>query len=225
MKLTRLSGTPRFWNGFSHWYEKWIERGEYHRPLVNEIAQMVEPGWTVLDIGAATGPLSIPLASLECNVTALEPCDGMRQILESKIESLGINNIDIRPEYWEEFDLNTIPEPDLVIASNCMHLIKGGIMEGMSKVFKTGARYICLVTEVNEGVSVDFKHIDTLQSSHNFLYIRNYELDSSFYFEDREEGMELNRFLDYGLDIVMEEGMPVNRDSTDIAVIWWERKK
>lgn len=224
MNLTRLKGGPDFWNGFASWYEKWIERGEYHQPIVKEISNMIEPGWKVLDIGSATGALSIPLASLGCDVTALEPSEAMRAILEGKLKSLRIDNIHIRSECWEHFPLGPGRSFDLIIACNSIHLTKPGMIHGMNKVFSAGANYVCLVTEVNQGITVDFKEIDRIQSTYNFLYIRNYALNSSFYFNDRYEAIELGKYIGRRILVSEEGGKLLQRDSTDIAILWWEKK-
>lgn len=224
MNLTRLKGGPGFWDGFAPWYEKWIERGEYHRPLVGDITQMIEPGWKVLDIGAATGALSVPLASLGCDVTALEPSEKMRAILKDKIKSLRINNIDIRNECWEDFPLESGTHFDLIIACNSLHLTKPGMINGMIKVFSAGADYVCLATEVNQGIAVDFKDIDRMQNTYNFLYIRNYALNSSFYFDDMDEAAALGKYINERIDVSAEGDRTVQRDRTDVAVVWWEKK-
>jgi hypothetical protein len=83
---------------------------------------------------------------------------------------------------------------------------------------------VCLVTEINQNLFIDFKDIDALQNTYTFLYIRNYAVDSTFYFEDMNEVRECEAVLNSGLPIAMENGKPVQRDGVDIAVVWWEKK-
>ncbi|MFZ5996317.1 MAG: class I SAM-dependent methyltransferase [Nitrospirota bacterium] len=225
MNLTRLRGTIAFWDYFAPWYEKWISRGTYHMPIVREISQMIDPGCRILDIGAGTGPIAIPLASMGCIVRALEPSSGMRDFLSAKLLSFGIENIKIVPERWEDFTIHQEDEFDLVVACNSLHLTSGGIAEGMKKVFSLGAFYVALVTEINQNIFIDFKHINTLQNAYNYLFIRKYHVDSSFYFESPEEVLELKDAL--GVEMIctaMRDGRPVQCDSTDIAIVFWERK-
>ena len=73
-------------------------------------------------------------------------------------------------------------------------------------------------------MAVDFKEIDRIQNTYNFLYIRNYALNSSFYFEDMDEAIALGKYIGERIDISEEGNQTVQRDSTDIAVIWWEKK-
>jgi SAM-dependent methyltransferase len=59
----------------------------------------------VLDIGAGPGNWSLLLAESGAHVTALEPADGMADILQSRIEAEGIDNIAIDRRTWQEIDL------------------------------------------------------------------------------------------------------------------------
>jgi precorrin-6B methylase 2 len=194
-------------------------------PIVREISQMIDPGCRILDIGAGTGSVAVPLAALGCTVTALEPSAGMRDFLSAKLLSFGVESVKIVPERWEDFSSDRHDEFDLVVACNSLHLTNGGIAEGMKKVFSTGAFYVALITEINQNIFIDFKHINSLQSTYNHLFIRRHQVDSSFYFESPEEVLELRDTL--GIEMIcttMRDGQPVQCDSTDIAVVFWERK-
>ncbi|RMG05520.1 MAG: class I SAM-dependent methyltransferase [Nitrospirae bacterium] len=221
MNLTTLKGGIPFWDRFAPWYEKWAARGEYHRPLVKELSSMVEPGWKVLDIGAATGTLSIPLNSVGCAVHALEPSEGMLKILYEKIGALSITGIECINERWEDFTPSH--RYDLLLASNSLHLTDGGIMCGMKKVFSTLPAYVCLVTEINQQGYIDFKDIDRLQNHYDFLYIRNYRLNSSFIFQDMEEAEIVSAILGRELSLTRMGDVIVEPSGTDVAVLWWER--
>ncbi len=224
MNFTTLNGDLRFWDEFAPWYERWLNRGEYHRIIVNEITQMIEPGWKVLDIGAGTGVISIPMASLGCMVKALEPSTGMRKIFEDKLTSLKVKNIEMYCEKWEDMNPQRATFFDLIIACNSLHLTRGGLMEGMAKVFTCMPGFVCLVTEINQGKFIDFKKIDSLQKEYNFLYIKTYRVDSSFFFRNMDEVKELTNILDREMHVSIEGERPIQRDSSDIAILWWERK-
>ncbi|KJR39985.1 SAM-dependent methyltransferase [Candidatus Magnetoovum chiemensis] len=224
MNLTKLKGDVKFWNRFAPLYEKWLLRGSYHRVIVSELTQMIEQGWTILDIGAGTGAISIPLSSIGCFIKAVEPSYGMVKIFHEKISSLNIKNIEIYQNLWEDFKLCPDMSIDLLIACNCMHLVNGGIREGMIKAFNCLAKNVCLITEINQAFSIDFKDIDRLQDKYNFLYIKNLTADSTFYFDSMEEVSEAADDFNIDIKITVEGGQIVNRDKTDLAVIWWERK-
>jgi len=224
MNLTTLSGGRRFWDRFAPWYERWLNRGNYHRAIITEINSFIEPGWEVIDIGAGTGVLSIPMASVGCSVTAIEPSEGMRSIFSEKLRSLNVRNVHICPERWEDFHHNTTLNPDLIIACNSLHLTEGGIIGGMSKVFSFKSKYVCLATEINQSIFIDFKEVDSIQDEYDFLYIKNLSLDSSFIFEDPEEARELSVLTGIDIEVSLEGEKLVQRDRTDLAVIWWERR-
>lgn len=222
VNLTALSPYQGFWDSFAPWYERWLNRCLYHRPLLMDISRMAEAGWSILDIGAATGVLSLPLSGAGSVVTAIEPSEGMREIFSRKSGTSRAGNIQIIPSTWEDYLADR--EFDLAIACNSLHLTSGGIEDGMKKVFSAGATHICLITEINQNYIIDFKQMHARQDSHHFLSIKNYRVDSSYYFETMEEVLELEGILKQDISTVMLGGHPVWRDSSDIAVVWWEKK-
>jgi ubiquinone/menaquinone biosynthesis C-methylase UbiE len=224
MNITTLRRDLQFWNAFAPWYEKWLNRGEYHKPLIREITGMMEAGWKVLDIGAGTGVLSIPIVSLGGTVTLLEPSKGMRNILSDKLASLHIEDIEICHETWEDFPSQRSEDINLVIACNSLHLTEGGIARGMEKAFHSMSSNVCLITEINQGIFIDFKHIDSLQNTYNFLFMKTQSVDSSFYFQNTDEVDELSDILQCTIPVMREGDILVQRDKTDVAIVWWERK-
>jgi hypothetical protein len=185
---------------------------------------MVEPGWRLVDIGAATGALAIPMASIGCSVTAVEPSEGMRSLFGAQLAELGVSGVSVIGKRFEDLDLGAIPR-DLVVACNSLHLTSEGMAGAMKKIFSSAPGMICLVTEVNRGVQIDFKEINALQDSHEFLSIRNYRVDSSFFFIDMAEVREFEAAMETRVSVEMDNAQPVQRDSSDIAVVWWELKR
>lgn len=220
-----MKGPAGFWDEFAPWYEQWISRGAYHQPLIRVVSTMLEPGWNILDIGAATGVLSIPLASLGCTLTAMKLSRGMVDIFRSKLMDLHVPNINILKKRWEDVSLDGTPSFDCVIACNSLHLCEGGIAGGMKKVFTLETGSICLITEINQGLYIDFKDIDSMQDRFDFLFIRDFRVDSSFYFQSMEEVYAVEELLRRKMDITIENGKPVQHDNADITVVWWERKR
>lgn len=54
------------------------------------ISQVLSPSASIIDFGAGTGRLSIPLASRGYHVTAVEPCGEMIGVLETKAAGAGV---------------------------------------------------------------------------------------------------------------------------------------
>jgi hypothetical protein len=148
----------------------------------------------------------------------------MRDILSDKLKSLDIKDIDIYYERWEDFTSQKVKDFDLVIACNSLHLTEGGIATGMEKVFHKMSYNVCLITEINQGIFIDFKHIDSLQNTHNFLFIKTLSVDSSFYFQSLDEVNEVADILQCRIPVIQEDDTLVQRDKTDVAIVWWERK-
>lgn len=220
MNLLTRRGDTTFWDSFAPWYEKWLIRGTYHQPVIKDLLGMIEPGWRVLDIGAGTGVLSLPVAAPGIAVHALEPSAGMREILRTKAHGTSLKILPLR---WEDYQADD--SFDLIVACNSLHLTSGGIMGGMHKVFASGPSLVCLATEINQDIFIDFKQVDALQKSHEFLSIRVYRTDSSFHFTDMEEAEQLQKFLNQHFTLTQKEDKFVAADSTDIAVVWWEKKR
>ncbi len=212
-----------FWDRFAPWYEKWLMRGGYHKVILHELRGIIEKEWNVLDIGAGTGVLSIPMASFGCEVTAVEPSGGMIDIFRHKLEVLSIPNVRVLKRKWEEISHQDF-QYDLIIACNSLHLVHGGFISAMEKVFEFKSLNVCLITEINNDYYIDFKEIDSLQNEYNFLFIKTYSVDSSFCFKDMNEVDEFQEVTDSKIDFQMEQDTPVQIDKTDIAILCWERK-
>ncbi|MFN2354825.1 MAG: class I SAM-dependent methyltransferase [Desulfopila sp.] len=63
------------------------------------------PGAKIIDIGAGPGNCAISLAKAGADVTALEPAEGMVQILSRRMNEEGVN-VSIRQATWQEIDLD-----------------------------------------------------------------------------------------------------------------------
>jgi SAM-dependent methyltransferase len=103
-------GAERFFKRSEGPARERIRRTLAHLPLT--------PTSRILDIGAGPGSLAIPIAKKVAHVTAIEPAEGMADILEERIEHEGITNIRVIRKRWED----TTPDEmgghfDLTIAS------------------------------------------------------------------------------------------------------------
>jgi len=89
--ICRKTATVGFWDGYARWYKLWMEHNHYHDRIIGMLTEHVAPGWRVLDIGSGNGVLSLPLCAIGCEVTALEPSVGMRNLLFAEAFSRGMD--------------------------------------------------------------------------------------------------------------------------------------
>ena len=78
----------------------------------------VQPGETVLDMGAGTGRLAVPVARTAAHVTALDPSEGMLAILRERMAAEGLTNYSCLRKRWEDATIWRDVEPhDIVVAA------------------------------------------------------------------------------------------------------------
>jgi FkbM family methyltransferase len=80
------------------------------------------PDYTVLDVGAGTGRITIPMAKCVKRVTALEPSQKMLSILKATAEKEGVSNIQCINKSLEDFDAGAgVVSFDAVVAFFAFH--------------------------------------------------------------------------------------------------------
>lgn len=109
---------PAYWSNTALEYDRKIPG---NNQLLGKLKKYVNRNSTVLDIGAGTGYLSLALAPFVNKVKALEPAEGMLNILREKAQNLGIHNIDYINERWEDARTG---EYDIVLASHSISCTK-----------------------------------------------------------------------------------------------------
>jgi SAM-dependent methyltransferase len=104
----------------THWFEL-TKRQLKKLPLSSEV--------TVLDVGAGTGRMTLPLAKRVKHVTALEPSEKMLAILKDNARKQCIFNINYVNESLEDY--NAAASYDLVVASFSLFMfdIKSALMK------------------------------------------------------------------------------------------------
>jgi FkbM family methyltransferase len=75
---------------------------------------------TVLDVGAGTGRLALPMARLAKSVTALDQSAGMLSCLQENVASEGIKNIRCIQKNWQDVSEVELEQHDVVISSNSL---------------------------------------------------------------------------------------------------------
>lgn len=119
----RVSGPPktdagedrRRWRRFPSY--NWT--GE-HDPFYKRVRQFVGPKTVVLDVGAGSGRLALPLASVAESVIAVDPSKYLLGVLEREARRQGIANITPVLASWE--DAKDV-QADISICSFVLHFI------------------------------------------------------------------------------------------------------
>ena len=162
--------TTAYWDAQARWQQIWLEHNDYHLEAIRFLQEKVQPGWRVLDIGAGNGVLALPLQRWGCRVTALEPSQGMRNLLKSEISRRQTAPERIDRRRWEEVPVGDLREFDLILASNSLQLSTLGFQAALAKMFATRPPQVCVITEMG------FPGIDLM------VDYQDYHLSSSHYF-------------------------------------------
>lgn len=104
----------------------------------------LKPESRVLDIGAGPGSLSIPLAQRVKHVTAVEPAEGMMEVMKENIETYALKNIDCVYKDWEAVDVSSdlCPPYDIVFASYSLGM--RDIRASIRKMVEVSSGYVYL---------------------------------------------------------------------------------
>ncbi|MBN2109496.1 MAG: class I SAM-dependent methyltransferase [Methanosarcinaceae archaeon] len=142
-QMTDKAGANSLWNKRDNAERFWKRsQGSSERTKMTLRELPFWSGSRVLDIGAGPGRLAIPLAKQVEHVTAVEPAEGMKDILMKNISELGINNISCVRKRWEDIDVDAdLKGPyDLVIASFSLGM--PDIREAIQKMEQASSKYI-----------------------------------------------------------------------------------
>lgn len=110
-------------------------------PLLDHILGRLTPRMTVLDIGAGIGRWTLPIAKVVRRVTAVEPLQGMRQVLLERAASHGVTNLDVVAVPWLEADVSS---HDVVIAAHATYTTPD--LLGFARKMDACARRTCFLT-------------------------------------------------------------------------------
>lgn len=219
-----------FWDRNSKWYELWLEHNQYHKRIIEILNSFVQPGWKVLDIGAGSGVLSLPLAERGCILTAIEPSSAMRMLLEKEISRKKIKSINIDPRSWESIPLNEINKYDLIVASNSLHLTIYGFINALRKIFLSRPENIFIVSEkqfINCSIN------NNLEGYSLFLSDK-YSVESSYAYHCYEEAIEHWSFKNQRIpcekekvlilsNLVFENGHIWKKGSAEVCIYHWRK--
>jgi SAM-dependent methyltransferase len=147
-RLTKGSDPAALWNKRASAYQK-ITKDEINATEQELAILDLKNGDTVLDVGAGTGRLAVPIAHVAAHVTALDPSGGMLALLRERMEAEGRNNYSCVQMRWEDVHIGKDVEPhDLVIAAFSLGLYD--LAEALQKLELAACRSVCIFWHVGE---------------------------------------------------------------------------
>jgi SAM-dependent methyltransferase len=125
---TARDGRPgrdgRFWSARTvAWYQRAMERSDYPARVLGAIEPLLADTGSVLDVGAGSGALALPLAGWVPRVTALEPAPAMAAALRAEARARGLRHLTVVEAAWGDVAL---PPHDLVLCSHVGELTRPG---------------------------------------------------------------------------------------------------
>jgi len=105
-----------FWDSVSDW-EEYETHTNYPGAILDRIAASIHPESTILDVGAGTGSLSVPLAKIARSVTALEPSAAQVARLKIRLKKERSDNVRIIRQTLQEASLAELGIHEVAIAS------------------------------------------------------------------------------------------------------------
>jgi|WetSurMetagenome_2_1015567.scaffolds.fasta_scaffold00246_22 SAM-dependent methyltransferase len=224
--------TISYWDRNARWHQLWAEHNDYHARIIHELMKRSQPHWRVLDIGAGNGVLSLPLAALGCDVTALEPSAAMRRLFFREAGLRRIGHVKVDDRAWTESSARDYGGCDLVVSCNSLHLCRGGATDAFCRIMAMQPRNIFTVTENGSDIirncACDGGYI--LQS------VIEYEILSPQVYHSLEEAYEHWRF-GFGTGTkTMDEHAFASRlrlygghwyfdETVKVSLLWWTNRE
>ena len=122
-----------------------------------QVASMkLDPEYTVLDVGAGTGRLSVPIAKIAKQVTAVDQSAGMLGYLAENMAEEGLSNYRAIQKRWEDVRLGVDIEPhDVVIASHSLGMFD--LQEALAKMDAAAKKRVYVFTAAGKWFFDDFE--------------------------------------------------------------------
>ncbi len=119
-----------FWDGFDLW-EAYESYTGYPGELMAPILGRIDGHTTVLDVGAGSGGLALPMALAADRVTAVEPSSAQCKRLRRKALALDLNNLVVVEKAWEEVGMEGVASHDIVTAGYALFMddIQGALLK------------------------------------------------------------------------------------------------
>jgi SAM-dependent methyltransferase len=116
-RLAKSRDPAAAWDRRASAYRR-VTRGEKEATRLELEIINLQGGETVLDVGAGTGRLAVPIARTAVHVTALDPSEGMLNVLRERMAAEGLTNYSCVKMRWEDVVIGRDIEPhEIAIAA------------------------------------------------------------------------------------------------------------
>ena len=119
----------------------------YRSPVVERLDKYIDTTTTVLDIGAGTGALTLPLAKKVKKVVSIEPSAGMLDYLKNAASKENIENIEFINNTWE--DANISGQYDIIVCSHALYFITD-MKKSLQRMIDMTGKYLFLMIGIHE---------------------------------------------------------------------------
>ncbi|MDK2973836.1 MAG: hypothetical protein PWP08_207 [Methanofollis sp.] len=136
------------WDQKADVYERAVQDEEANAAQQIEAMGML-PADRVLDIGAGTGRLAVPMAEIAAHVTALDPSQRMLDRLSAGMAAKGLENYSRVRMRWEDAAIGrNLDEHDVVVAAYSLGFYDLGA--ALEKIDAAARRCVCLFWHAGE---------------------------------------------------------------------------
>jgi ubiquinone/menaquinone biosynthesis C-methylase UbiE len=142
----------------------------------NQLSRLkLQSQYNVLDVGAGTGRITIPVAKLVKHVTALEPSQKMLALLKENAEKENVTNITCVNNSLENLIVgDRVSAYDVVIASFCLFMVD--IEKELAKMDALAKKHVYLFLSASKWMEKDFQNIiygDSIPADLDYIYVYN----------------------------------------------------
>ena len=129
------------WKKLAHRFTPASREKAFEDETVQAVLKYAKPDDSILDVGAGSGRLAVPLADRCAKVTAVEPSEAMRERLALQAEEWGLENLEIVGDKWEDAE---VEQADVVICAHVVYTVEP-IREFIFKLLASSRREVLIV--------------------------------------------------------------------------------
>ena len=130
---------PDHWKGNAATFQPIVEE---QNPVADALGRWLRADADVIDVGAGGGRIAVPLARQVGKLTAVEPSESMRDVLQQSATAHDVRNIEIVASTWEEAE---VAPADLVFAAHVTYSV-AGIEPFLRKMDRAATHRVALIT-------------------------------------------------------------------------------